>query len=91
MTAFLQGAVVAAFLIASNVIAAGVVLALGKGLQFVAPAWYSPWPWLAVCAAGALAAYLFLLGVMRGAARRHLFEFADPNKGLKSLLRQRGG
>ena len=91
MKTFLEGAVVAAFFIASNVVAAGVVLALGKGLQAVAPAWHSPWPWLAVGAAGALAAYHFLRGVMALTARRHLLGSADPNEGLESGSRQRGG
>lgn len=91
MRSLLQGAVVASFLIAANLVAAGVVLAMGKGLQALAPAWHSPWPWLAVGAAGALAAYFFLLGVMRVSSRRHSFGSADPNEGLESWSRQRGG
>ena len=82
-----KGLVVIALLIAANVVAAGVVLVLGKGLQAVAPALHSPWLWLAVGAAGAFAAYFFLRGAMRVAAWRPFVGFADPKKGLKSIPR----
>ena len=98
MSALFQGAVVAAFFFAANVVAAGVVLVLGKMLQAIAPAWHSPWPWILICAAGALAAFLFLRGAMLYAAersrtttRRINAAKPDPLKGLQSAAGRRGG
>lgn len=85
MTFLLQGAVIVGFFLAANIVAAGVVLVLGRLLQAIAPGWSSPWPWLLICAAGAIAAYLFLKGAMFFAAER------NPHKGLQSGAGRRGG
>jgi hypothetical protein len=80
----LEGAVVVGFFVAANVVAAGVVLVLGTMLNLAAPSWHSPWPWLVVGAAGALAAYLFLKGAMRCAAEWSIAAQRNPKKGLQS-------
>ena len=81
----LSGIVLVAVFLAANVVAAGVVLVLG-GLLRRAPALDgSPWAWMAVLAAGAFAAVIFLRGAMSFCGRR------DPNKGLESAHGQRGG
>lgn len=67
MTGFLQGAVLIAFFVAANVVAAGVVLVLG--LIFKPPT-DTAWPWIFICAAGAIAAYLFLKGAAICASER---------------------
>ncbi len=71
--------------VAANVVAAGVVQVLGQMLQAAGPASSSPWPWLVIGAAGAVAAYLFLKGALFFAAER------NPYKGLQSGAGRRGG
>ena len=84
MNGVLQAAVVVAFFLAANVVAAGVALVLGMVL-LATPAASSPFAWLVVGIAAALAAYLFLKGAMFFAAER------NPYKGLKSGTGRRGG
>lgn len=87
---FLEGAIVAGVFIASNVVAAGVVLVLGMMLK-LSPVADSPWPWLVVGILGALAAYVFLKGAMLYDLHRRFFGWRNPNKGLQSGAGRRGG
>lgn len=70
MIKFLEGAVLVGAFIATNIVAAGVVLVLGLMYQAAVPNWISPLPWILICAAGALAAFVFLRGLMLFAAER---------------------
>ena len=92
MKTFLQGVVLISLFVMANVVAAGVILVLGKTLQAVAPTWTSPWPWLLICWAGALAAIGFVRWTMLFAERgQSFFGLRDPHKGLECRSARRGG
>lgn len=80
MNGVLQGAVVVAFFIAANVVAAGVALVLGL-LLLKTPAASSPWAWLLVGIAAALAAYLFVKGAAFSAAERARLQCRSGRRG----------
>lgn len=75
MNTFFQGALVVGFMVAANVVAAGVWLVLGGILQKMAPGIEAPWPWILIGAAAAIAAFLFLRGAMCYANRVPLIQW----------------
>ncbi len=81
MKSFLEGAVVVAFLLAANIVGAGVIQVLGGILQRVLPGLESPWPWFLICAAAAIAAFLFLRGAMCYANRLPLIQWRPGQRG----------
>jgi hypothetical protein len=98
MRGIAQGLIVIGLLVAANVVAAGVVLVLGRSLLAIDASWTAPWPWLLIGALGAGAAYLFLKGTMlfvaeraASAQRRLCVANENPNKGLESASGRRGG
>lgn len=65
MRSLLAWVVLASLFVAANVVAAGVMLVLGRALQMLLPSdAAAPWIMYAAGAAGALAAVLFLRGAM---------------------------
>ncbi len=60
MRAAAGAAVVLALFLAANIVAAAIVLGLGLLFRALAPGSSSPWPWVVICGAAAIAAYYFL-------------------------------
>lgn len=81
MNTFFQGAVIVGFLFAANVVAGGVWIVLGGIVQKIFPGIESPWPWLFVGAAAAIAAFLFLRGAMCYANRLPLIQWRPGQRG----------
>lgn len=81
MRTFLEGAVVIAFFLAANVVAAGVWTVLGGIVQRLFPGLEAPWPWFIIGIAAALAAFLFLRGAMCYANRLPLIQWRPGQRG----------
>ena len=64
MRSFAQGLALVGLFLAANVVAAGVMLFLGRSFQNIAPGVESPWPWFLIGIAGVLAGYCFLRGAL---------------------------